>query len=241
MALYIGICLAVVYGLTAMTAAQADMKDSCRWKCLTFAQLWPGSFCLTFSKHKCMIPDQVDGWTIHGLWPNGKESCNRTWKLAQKDIGDLWTDMRKYWPSLINEDPFKFWQREWTKHGTCGTCAKNMSCPHKYFSLALELRTKVSIDEYFSAAGIKPSCHNGYTYGRFHTALSYLGPYVNLQCCKDKKRQVLVQIKIHFSKDLSIGCKTFEENVIYSYYKPCTKKSEIYLYPFTDHPHNPCS
>ncbi|XP_020368005.1 ribonuclease T2-like isoform X1 [Rhincodon typus] len=218
MALYIGICLAVVYGLTAITEAQADMKDSCQWKCLVFAQLWPGSFCMTFSKHFCKIPNQVDGWTIHGLWPDGKEFCNLTWKLAQKEIGNLWTDLHKYWPSLTTNSTFKFWQSEWTKHGTCGTCADNMSCPYKYFSLALELRMKFSIDEFLSATGIKPSCYNGYT-----------------------KRQVLVQIKILFSKDLSIGCNTFQENFIHPYYEPCTNKAEIYLYPFTDHPHNPCS
>ncbi|XP_048474371.1 ribonuclease T2-like isoform X2 [Rhincodon typus] len=177
MALYIGICLAVVYGLTAITEAQADMKDSCQWKCLVFAQLWPGSFCM-----------------------------------------NLWTDLHKYWPSLTTNSTFKFWQSEWTKHGTCGTCADNMSCPYKYFSLALELRMKFSIDEFLSATGIKPSCYNGYT-----------------------KRQVLVQIKILFSKDLSIGCNTFQENFIHPYYEPCTNKAEIYLYPFTDHPHNPCS
>ncbi|XP_059496953.1 ribonuclease T2-like isoform X2 [Stegostoma tigrinum] len=218
MAIYIGICLAVVYGLTATTEARADMKDSCQWKCLVFSQLWPGSFCMTFSKRFCKIPNQVNGWTIHGLWPDGKEFCNHTWKLTRKEIGNLWTDLQKYWPSLISNSPFKFWQSEWAKHGTCGTCADNMSCPHKYFSLALELRMKFSIDEFLSATGIKPSCYNGYT-----------------------KRQVLVQIKIFFSKDLSIGCNASQENFIHPYCKPCTNKSEIYLYPFTEHPHNPCS
>ncbi|XP_041035040.1 ribonuclease T2-like isoform X3 [Carcharodon carcharias] len=109
MALYSGICLAVLYGLIATTAAQADMKDSCHWKCLEFAQLWPGSFCMTFLKIPCRIPKQVDGWTIHGLWPDGKTGCNRTWKLTQKDIDDLQVDLRHYWPSLVKKDAFKFW------------------------------------------------------------------------------------------------------------------------------------
>ncbi|XP_067875264.1 ribonuclease T2-like isoform X2 [Heterodontus francisci] len=218
MALYTGICLVVLYALTATAAAQADMKDRCHWKCLTFAQLWPGSFCMTFSNIRCEIPKHVDSWTIHGLWPDGKRFCNATWKLTQDDIGDLWADLHQYWPSLINEDAFKFWKKEWSKHGTCGACADSMSCPHKYFSLVLQLRTKFAIDAAFSAAGIIPSCNNSYT-----------------------KRQILMQVKIPLSKDLSLGCHTPEENFSKSYYKPCTNKAEIYFYPFTHHPYNPCS
>ncbi|XP_078389507.1 ribonuclease T2-like isoform X1 [Cetorhinus maximus] len=241
MALYSGICLAVLYGLIATTAAQADMKDSCHWKCLEFAQLWPGSFCMTFLKVPCRIPKHVDGWTIHGLWPDGKTGCNRTWKLTQKDIDDLQVDLHHYWPSLVKKDAFKFWQDEWYKHGTCGACADSMSCPHKYFSLVLELRTKFSIDASLSAAGIKPSCNNSYTYEHFHSALFYLGTDINLQCYIYKEQQILMQIKIPLSKDLSVGCHPHEENFSKSYYKPCTNKSEIYLYPFTPHPRHPCS
>ncbi|XP_078389509.1 ribonuclease T2-like isoform X3 [Cetorhinus maximus] len=203
MALYSGICLAVLYGLIATTAAQADMKDSCHWKCLEFAQLWPGSFCMTFLKVPCRIPKHVDGWTIHGLWPDGKTGCNRTWKLTQKDIDDLQVDLHHYWPSLVKKDAFKFWS--------------------------------------LSAAGIKPSCNNSYTYEHFHSALFYLGTDINLQCYIYKEQQILMQIKIPLSKDLSVGCHPHEENFSKSYYKPCTNKSEIYLYPFTPHPRHPCS
>ncbi|GCB62043.1 hypothetical protein scyTo_0009448 [Scyliorhinus torazame] len=200
MALYSGMYLALLCTLAATTAAQVDMKDRCHWKCLIFAQLWPGSYCMTFTKFPCRIPAQVDGWTIHGLWKS-----------------------------------------EWYKHGTCGTCADSMSCPDKYFSRALELRTKFSIDKSLAAAGIKPSCDYSYTYEHIQSALGYLGTHVNLQCYIHKKQQILMQIKIPLSKDLSAGCHTDEENVSKSYNKPCTKKSEIYLYPFTTHPHNPCS
>ncbi|XP_072346407.1 ribonuclease T2-like [Scyliorhinus torazame] len=241
MALYSGMYLALLCTLAATTAAQVDMKDRCHWKCLIFAQLWPGSYCMTFTKFPCRIPAQVDGWTIHGLWPDGKRCCNRTWQLTREDIDSLQGDLNQYWPSLIKNDSFKFWKSEWYKHGTCGTCADSMSCPDKYFSRALELRTKFSIDKSLAAAGIKPSCDYSYTYEHIQSALGYLGTHVNLQCYIHKKQQILMQIKIPLSKDLSAGCHTDEENVSKSYNKPCTKKSEIYLYPFTTHPHNPCS
>uniref|UniRef100_UPI00398F7FB3 ribonuclease T2-like isoform X1 n=1 Tax=Pristiophorus japonicus TaxID=55135 RepID=UPI00398F7FB3 len=238
MALYAAICLTVLYGLTAAT--QVDMNDSCRWKCLTFAQLWPGSFCVTFSSKQCRIPKYVTGWTIHGLWPDGKKYCNDTWLLTEEDIDDLQDDLHHYWPSLIKTIAFKFWTNEWHKHGTCATCADSMSCPHKYFSLALQLWTKFSIDAALTAAGINPTCNNSYTYEHFHSALSDLGTHVNLQCYNHKKRQILMQIKIPLSKDLSIGCNTPEENFSKSFYKPCTHKADIYFYPITQHPHNPC-
>uniref|UniRef100_UPI00398EB411 ribonuclease T2-like isoform X2 n=1 Tax=Pristiophorus japonicus TaxID=55135 RepID=UPI00398EB411 len=200
MALYAAICLTVLYGLTAAT--QVDMNDSCRWKCLTFAQLWPGSFCVTFSSKQCRIPKYVTGWTIHGLWPDGKKYCNDTWLLTEEDIDDLQDDLHHYWPSLIKTIAFKFWA--------------------------------------LTAAGINPTCNNSYTYEHFHSALSDLGTHVNLQCYNHKKRQILMQIKIPLSKDLSIGCNTPEENFSKSFYKPCTHKADIYFYPITQHPHNPC-
>ncbi|XP_067831240.1 ribonuclease T2-like isoform X2 [Heptranchias perlo] len=198
MALYAGICLTVL-GLTATIAAQADMNNSCKWKCLTFAQLWPGSFCM-----------------------------------------DLQDDLLHYWPSLVKSSAFTFWTKEWSKHGTCATCADSMSCPHKYFSLALQLRSKLSIDAAFNAAGIKPSCNNSYTYEDLHSALSDLGTHVGLQCYYQEGRQILMQIKIPLSKDLSIGCNTPNEHFSRSFYEPCKNNAAIYFYPFTQHPHNPC-
>ncbi|XP_067831239.1 ribonuclease T2-like isoform X1 [Heptranchias perlo] len=239
MALYAGICLTVL-GLTATIAAQADMNNSCKWKCLTFAQLWPGSFCMTFSSKQCNIPKHVDGWTIHGLWPRGKPFCNKSWSLTQEDIGDLQDDLLHYWPSLVKSSAFTFWTKEWSKHGTCATCADSMSCPHKYFSLALQLRSKLSIDAAFNAAGIKPSCNNSYTYEDLHSALSDLGTHVGLQCYYQEGRQILMQIKIPLSKDLSIGCNTPNEHFSRSFYEPCKNNAAIYFYPFTQHPHNPC-
>ncbi|XP_078097161.1 ribonuclease T2-like [Mustelus asterias] len=241
MALYIRMYLAALCGLTATTAAQAGVKNSCHWKCLTFVQLWPGSFCMTFSTQQCRIPEHVDGWTIHGLWPGGKENCNRTWQLTHNDIDGLRDDLDQYWPSLLKTESFKFWKNEWRKHGTCGACADSMSCPHKYFSLVLELRTKFSIDTSLAAAGIKPSCNYSYTLEQFQSALDYLGPQVRHQCYIHKKRQILMQIKIPLSKDLSPGCQHHQESFSNSYYKSCTNKSEIYVYPFTAHPQNPCS
>ncbi|XP_055519693.1 ribonuclease T2-like [Leucoraja erinacea] len=238
--LYTAICLAVLFDPIGTTIIQTDVFDSCKWKCLLFAQLWPGSFCMTLPKQDCRIPDHVEGWTIHGLWPSGRRTCNHTWHLTHEDIDDLQVDLFLHWPSLTNTDAFKFWGNEWIKHGTCAACADSMSCPHKYFSLALQLQKQFAINEAFIAAGITPSCDNSYKLEHFHSALTDMGTHVEFQCCTLKKRQVLMQIKVPLSKDLSIGCNHTEEHFSNQYYHPCTNKAEIYFYPFTHHPHNPC-
>ncbi|XP_059807333.1 ribonuclease T2-like [Hypanus sabinus] len=240
MSLYTVICLTMLWGLIDTTEIQNDFYDSCKWKCLIFAQLWPGSFCMSFPRKSCHIPDQVNDWTIHGLWPNGHKFCNKSRHLTKEDIDNLTDKLFHYWPSLTNFEPFKFWANEWSKHGTCAACADSMSTPHKYFSLALQLRMKFVINKAFAAAGITPSCDKGYTLNHFHTALTDFGTHVNLQCYKSTGRQILMQIKIPLSKDFSIGCQPIEDNFNKSYYHPCTSKSEIYYYPLTSHPHDPC-
>ncbi|XP_069765774.1 ribonuclease T2-like isoform X2 [Narcine bancroftii] len=238
--LYTAICLAMLYGLSGSTRIRTDLYDSCKWKCLIFAQLWPGSFCMTLPPQSCTIPDDVDGWTIHGLWPLGFLNCNSSWHLTLKDIEDLSENLRHYWPSLTETPAFTFWEKEWYRHGTCAACANSMSCPHKYFSLVLQLRSKFTINEAFAAAGITPSCNSSYKLEHLCSALSAMGTDINLQCYTIKNRQILMQIKIPLSKDLSIGCNTPKENFSEQFYHPCSNEAEIYFYPFTDHPHNPC-
>ncbi|XP_038642048.1 ribonuclease T2-like isoform X4 [Scyliorhinus canicula] len=210
--------------------------------------LWSGSYLCGTSGHERQMPlevfdicSTVARIILHDFYKVFLQDSSPSGWLDDSRTLSLQADLNQYWPSLLKNDSFKFWKNEWYKHGTCGTCADSMSCPDKYFSLALELRTKFSIDKSLAAAGIKPSCNYSYTYQHIQSALVYLGTHVNLQCYIHKKQQILMQIKIPLSKDLSTGCHSDEENVSKTYYKPCSKKSEIYLYPFTTHPHNPCS
>ncbi|XP_030075572.1 ribonuclease T2 isoform X2 [Microcaecilia unicolor] len=81
----------------------------CDWKCMKFVQSWPGSFCVFLGKRfNCMIPEFVNTWTIHGLWPNDVKDCCNCWNLFQSDLLDLESQLSLYWPSLINTTSFLF-------------------------------------------------------------------------------------------------------------------------------------
>ena len=58
-----------------------------------------------FRGEGCQIPDNVTGWTIHGLWPScnggfGPEYCNNSWPLTTSSIYDLEDKLRAQWKSF---------------------------------------------------------------------------------------------------------------------------------------------
>lgn len=76
------------------------------------------------------VTGPTDSWTIHGLWPNNCDgtystSCDKS--RAYTDITTLLEDagktdtlsaMQTYWLSNSESDE-KFWEHEWSTHGTC--------------------------------------------------------------------------------------------------------------------------
>ncbi|KAF2978221.1 hypothetical protein EK904_006786 [Melospiza melodia maxima] len=69
------------------------------WKKLYFAHHWPVTVC-KMNANDCHDPPKY--WTIHGLWPDRAEDCNRTWHFNVTEIKDLLSDMRHYWPDVLH-------------------------------------------------------------------------------------------------------------------------------------------
>ncbi|KAK1900526.1 Ribonuclease T2 [Dissostichus eleginoides] len=67
-----------------------DKKEFCSWKCLLFTLQWPGAFC-----------QNVNNWTIHGLWPQGVMDCCRCWPMFKSDVQELEAQLNEHWPSLL--------------------------------------------------------------------------------------------------------------------------------------------
>uniref|UniRef100_A0A4W3H0K5 Ribonuclease T2-like n=1 Tax=Callorhinchus milii TaxID=7868 RepID=A0A4W3H0K5_CALMI len=155
-------------------------------------------------------------------------------------VQDLESDLLRYWPTMIKRPPLQFWRKEWSRHGTCATCLDSLSTPHKFFSLALQLRKTLSIDQAFAGAGIKPSCNVSYELKDIHSALSHLGADVSLQCYNQKGREILMQIKVSVHKDFTVGCERWAKDTEISYFHPCKHGMSIYLFPLSSHPDNPC-
>ncbi|KAJ7397589.1 Ribonuclease T2 [Pitangus sulphuratus] len=105
----------------------------------------------------CQDPPKY--WTIHGLWPDKAEDCNRTWHFNVTEIKDLMSDMRHYWPDVLHSslNRTQFWKHEWDKHGTCAATLEVLNSQKKYFGKALELYQRVDLNSCLLKAGIKPS------------------------------------------------------------------------------------
>uniref|UniRef100_A0AAQ6IHE9 Uncharacterized protein n=1 Tax=Anabas testudineus TaxID=64144 RepID=A0AAQ6IHE9_ANATE len=66
-----------------------DRKPFCSWTCLLFTLQWPAGFCQSLSKEiPCRIPENINTWTIHGLWPLHVLSCCNCWPMFHSDIQD---------------------------------------------------------------------------------------------------------------------------------------------------------
>ncbi|KAJ8702195.1 hypothetical protein PTI98_000934 [Pleurotus ostreatus] len=72
----------------------------------------------------------TDSWTIHGLWPDNcdtsfEQNCdpsraytNIPSLLIKNEAADVLEFIRQYWVD-INGQNERFWEHEWSKHGTC--------------------------------------------------------------------------------------------------------------------------
>ncbi|KAG7321933.1 hypothetical protein KOW79_014791 [Hemibagrus wyckioides] len=230
--------------------ATSEISHSCNWTCMLFTLQWPGSFCLNIDKKNiCRIPENIQNWTIHGLWPLKGHYCCSCWPIFQSHLQELEPEISQLWPSLIKtRSNFAFWKDEWLKHGTCAGCVENMSSPFLFFKTVLMLRLLYSFDTILEKAGIKPSCNISYKYDDLHGALKpMLGDDFVLQCVKDEKeREAWLQLKIFVSKNVTLGCHAVEElkssrvtNTSSGH--PCPKNATIFYFPINhEHPEQPC-
>ncbi len=86
--------------------------------------------------------DNVNGVSIHGLWPNygngGYPSFCKSVEFDFSKLTPIIKELRENWdlPGDIDKDEIKFWTHEWKKHGSC--MFKELDEYH-YFKKALDL------------------------------------------------------------------------------------------------------
>ncbi|XP_074436349.1 ribonuclease T2 isoform X2 [Larus michahellis] len=176
------------------------------WKKLYLAHHWPVTVC-KMSANDCQDPPEY--WTIHGLWPDKAEECNRTWHFNVSEIKDLMPDMRRYWPDVLHSslNRTQFWKHEWDKHGTCAATLEVLNSQKKYFGKALELYQHVDLNSCLLKAGIKPSS-SYYQMTAIKEALTrFYGVTPKIQCLppeEGEKAQTIGQIEFCFTKELQL-------------------------------------
>ncbi|XP_072247977.1 ribonuclease T2-like [Leuresthes tenuis] len=187
-----------------------EKESHCTWKCILFTVQWPGGFCQSLNNETlCRIPQSVNNWTIHGLWPLKAQACCSCWPMFHSDVQELEAELNEHWPSLLKtKSSFQFWKEEWRKHGTCAACVEGFNSPLKYFNLCLKLRQQFDIHRLLEDAGITPSCERSYKVVEVQDVLTpHLGDKYEIQCVKDDKdQQVWFQVKVRLFRNLTVGC-----------------------------------
>ncbi|XP_029964304.1 ribonuclease T2-like [Salarias fasciatus] len=236
-------------------SALQDEKTFCSWRCLMFTLQWPGGFCLSLNNQSlCRIPPSVNGWTIHGLWPQ-TQSCCRCWPMFPSDVQELEEELSEEWPSLLkSRTSFTFWREEWQKHGSTAACVEGLNSPLRYFQICLKLRAQLDIQRFLEDAGITPSCDQPYQVEDVRRVLApHLGDHPEIQCITDEQgRQVWFQVKIPLSRNLTVGCDShaeagggfWEKSALDSSTSPghpCPSKEPFYYVPIEhQQPFRPC-
>ncbi|XP_012410015.1 ribonuclease T2 isoform X1 [Trichechus manatus latirostris] len=195
-------CLA----LYCLCNADKFLSSRYEWKKLIMVHHWPPTVCKE-AENDCSNPPGY--WTIHGLWADKAEDCNRSWHFNLEEIKDLLPEMKMYWPDIIHRPPncSQFWKHEWRKHGTCVAQLDALNSEKKYFGKILDLYKQLNLDSMLQKLGIKPSI-DYYQVADIRDALaSVYGVMPKVQCLPPEKNedvQSIAQIELCFTKDLQL-------------------------------------
>ena len=110
-----------------------------------FALEWTNGYCLVNKCNSDIYKLEPNIFNIHGLWPSLKSGkllnpCTSGVQIKEKE-SNLFTDMRKYWPSFKGEYT-DFWEHEYNKHGYCMVEEKNWKGYEDYFKFVIDLYLK---------------------------------------------------------------------------------------------------
>ncbi|GCC17927.1 hypothetical protein chiPu_0017735 [Chiloscyllium punctatum] len=196
--IFLPLIIAIVFLQTS------DCKNH-QWHSLSLSHHWPQTVCLMASE-ACKVPQNIDYWTVHGLWPKGDELCNKTWHFEIQNVKDILPELKLWWPDVLHPNSTQFWKHEWEKHGTCAATLQSLNTQEKYFSKTLDLFHKTDLNSVLKKFNILPSS-NYYMLKVIENALvSVYGVMPKIQCLKPEGRsaQILGQIELCFSKDFDL-------------------------------------
>lgn len=203
----------------------------------TFAQQWYPNVCKSNRDCKKL---SINRWTIHGLWPDSKDSQPAFCTPQNFAVpGKIKDEMARYWPSFYNDyKNTDFWKYEYCKHGAC--CTDQLHTIYDYFSKALNFnKNQYNLDRALKSAGIGPSSTDPYNFAlldkavkdRFRVTAGY-------QCRSVGGKQLVAEIQLRINKHLS-HIEDFEdqkENRIpfewdSNAFVSCDKRRPFYLLP----------
>ncbi|CAL8467296.1 g6833 [Coccomyxa elongata] len=174
---------------------------------------WPDEFC--YKQQGCStIPDPAAGFTLHGLWPNLDNACQKDYPehCSYRDGFDAFdvstinqatlTSMEQNWPSYTTANEC-FWEHEWDCHGSCSGLAQQ-----DYFQGVLDLHSKYDISAALSAANIEPSNQPVSTRDFEQALRDSFGVTPYLYCEHSSGQDYINEVFMCFTKDLrAVDCE----------------------------------
>ena len=122
--------------------------------------IWPATFCQEQGKEcykklkKLKERDELNIFTIHGLWPSYSIGIFPQWCNLDNDIevNNFTKDMENYWINIYKHDNKEFWEHEYNKHGMCYNqrMDKDIYNYDIYFEKALEVYHNYKFSEIFN-------------------------------------------------------------------------------------------
>lgn len=149
-------------------------------------QEWPETFC---EMNHCTVPQGINWFTIHGLWPTRLDgswptNCPFAPKFVSRNITDLIPILNKYWPSFKGPS-VDFWAHEWNTHGTCAARLHQLSTEHAFFNYVTTTAQRTNLIGVLRGAGIVPSQSQTYSLHQIKSAvLQALGASPSLECSR---------------------------------------------------------
>ena len=151
----------------------------------------------------------ADHFSLHGLWPQEVEYCGISQRIVDTDRAGRWLRLpeievsaatRRDLAQLMPGSRDGLERHEWTLHGSCaGVSAET------YFSRALALTDELNASSVrdLLAANIGKRLTSGAIRAAFDDAFgSGAGRKVRLDCARDGKRDLLVELRINLDGDV---------------------------------------
>ncbi|XP_052058384.1 ribonuclease Oy-like [Mytilus californianus] len=186
------------------------LSMSAEWDIFTFTQEWPTTVCVQGEQehHRCVIPDGVSTWSIHGLWPTkfgteGPTDCRQV-PFDANIIKNMTSELSKFWANMYADtSDTSFWEHEWTKHGTCAMDLPATANEYMYFRKALDVMKGLDATTLLNNKNIMPSDTKIYNVSQLETAIQdQIGVVPRIECAYDQKtrKHLVYEVEICLSK-----------------------------------------
>eukprot|EP00698_Gefionella_okellyi_P024441 TRINITY_DN861_c0_g1_i1.p1 TRINITY_DN861_c0_g1~~TRINITY_DN861_c0_g1_i1.p1 ORF type:complete len:248 (+),score=44.27 TRINITY_DN861_c0_g1_i1:55-798(+) len=231
-------CIAISCAQTVIQPVGKGGDNS--WDYMLLVVDWSGSACIGIT-HECEIPDDVDDFTLHGLWPNRNDNsypqfCNDSDPFDPQQVSSVMSEMRQYWTDYYDATGTSFWEHEWDKHGTCAMSDDLLATQLMFFTAALRLRTQANILAKLEDGNIYPNTTVGYAIDDLRSALNdgkSSGNQCLVYCSQDKDKQTTVLNNVQFCVDKNLQFMACPDALMqqYSSNNGCDSASSIMFPP----------